>query len=146
MIQLTHLGRRTYWNAGDWLPVVSSGREREPTHRAYPKLKIGRWRHCEGLRDAAERMHATWLAVREQRRLETRCSLARNAVCGHDVTFRPYIVTEAMTSWRRNERRHRGTWRTMPGVDDRDDAGALDDQHCRTNSRSRVHPGRSASP
>lgn len=22
MIQLTHLGRRTYWNAGDWLLVV----------------------------------------------------------------------------------------------------------------------------
>ena len=38
MIQLTHLRRRTYWNAGDWLPVVSSGRERKPLRRAYPKL------------------------------------------------------------------------------------------------------------
>ena len=24
MIQLTHLGRRTAWNTGDWLPVVSA--------------------------------------------------------------------------------------------------------------------------
>ena len=38
MIQLTHLGRRTYWNARDWLSVVSSGREREPAHWADPKL------------------------------------------------------------------------------------------------------------
>jgi hypothetical protein len=38
MIQLTHLGRRTAWNKGDWLPSVSSSKHREPAHRAFPKL------------------------------------------------------------------------------------------------------------
>lgn len=37
MIQLTHLGRRTGWNKGDWLPSVSPGLHREPAHRAFPK-------------------------------------------------------------------------------------------------------------
>jgi len=38
MIQLSHLGRRTGWNKGDWLPSISSSRHREPAHRAFPKL------------------------------------------------------------------------------------------------------------
>ncbi|MEC7259833.1 MAG: N-methylproline demethylase, partial [Pseudomonadota bacterium] len=38
MIQLTHLGRRTTWNKGNWLPSVSSSKHREPAHRAFPKL------------------------------------------------------------------------------------------------------------
>lgn len=37
MIQVTHLGRRTSNYAGDWLPVVSASRTREPAHRAFPK-------------------------------------------------------------------------------------------------------------
>ena len=37
MIQLTHLGRRTGWSSGDWLPVVSPSAVREPAHRAHPK-------------------------------------------------------------------------------------------------------------
>ena len=37
MIQLTHLGRRTGWNRGDWLPVLSASPVREPAHRAFPK-------------------------------------------------------------------------------------------------------------
>ncbi len=37
MIQLTHLGRRTNWNKGDWLPVLSASPVREPAHRAFPK-------------------------------------------------------------------------------------------------------------
>jgi len=37
MIQLTHLGRRTGWNRGDWLPVVAASPVREPAHRAFPK-------------------------------------------------------------------------------------------------------------
>jgi 2,4-dienoyl-CoA reductase-like NADH-dependent reductase (Old Yellow Enzyme family) len=37
MIQLTHLGRRTNWNKGDWLPVVAPSPVREPAHRAFPK-------------------------------------------------------------------------------------------------------------
>lgn len=37
MIQITHLGRRTNWNKGDWLPVLSPSPVREPAHRAFPK-------------------------------------------------------------------------------------------------------------
>ena len=37
MIQLTHLGWRTNWNKGDWLPVVAPSSVREPAHRAFPK-------------------------------------------------------------------------------------------------------------
>ena len=38
MIQLTHLGRRTSWNKGDLLPSISSGKHREPAHKAFPKV------------------------------------------------------------------------------------------------------------
>ena len=37
MIQLTHLGRRTGWNKGDWLPVLAPSPVRETAHRAFPK-------------------------------------------------------------------------------------------------------------
>ena len=60
MIQLTHLGRRTGWNKGDWLPSVSSSRHREPAHRAFPKL-VEDWdieRIITDFADAAERMKA----------------------------------------------------------------------------------------
>ncbi len=60
MIQLTHLGRRTTWNKGDWLPSVSSSKHREPAHRAFPKL-IEDWdieRIITDFADAAERMQA----------------------------------------------------------------------------------------
>ena len=60
MIQLTHLGRRTTWNKGDWLPSVSSTRHREPAHRAFPKLAED-WdidRIITDFADAAERMQA----------------------------------------------------------------------------------------
>ncbi|WP_282157505.1 NADH:flavin oxidoreductase [Shimia thalassica] len=58
MIQLTHLGRRTTWNKGNWLPSVSSSKHREPAHRAFPKL-IEDWdieRIITDFADAAERM------------------------------------------------------------------------------------------
>ncbi len=58
MIQLTHLGRRTTWNKGDWLPSISSSKHREPAHRAFPKL-IEDWdieRIIADFADAAERM------------------------------------------------------------------------------------------
>ena len=35
--QISHLGRRTTWNNGDWLPVVGPSRVREPAHRGFPK-------------------------------------------------------------------------------------------------------------
>jgi 2,4-dienoyl-CoA reductase-like NADH-dependent reductase (Old Yellow Enzyme family) len=37
MCQITHLGRRTSNYSGDWLPVLSASRLREPAHRAFPK-------------------------------------------------------------------------------------------------------------
>lgn len=58
MIQLTHLGRRTRWDNGDWLPVVAPGYAREPAHRAFPKL-MEEWditRIIDDYADAAERM------------------------------------------------------------------------------------------
>ncbi len=60
MIQLTHLGRRTGWDKGDWLPSVSPSRAREPAHRAFPK-QLEDWdiaRIIEDYADAAERMQA----------------------------------------------------------------------------------------
>ncbi len=60
MIQLTHLGRRTGWDKGDWLPTVSSSRHREPAHKAFAKL-IEDWdidRIVGDFADAAERMQA----------------------------------------------------------------------------------------
>ena len=58
MIQLTHLGRRTSWNKGDWLPSISSGQHREPAHKAFPKVAES-WdveRIIKEYGDAAERM------------------------------------------------------------------------------------------
>lgn len=60
MIQLTHLGRRTRWDKGDWLPVVAPSHHREAAHRAFPK-KIEDWdieRIVKDFADAAERMKA----------------------------------------------------------------------------------------
>jgi 2,4-dienoyl-CoA reductase-like NADH-dependent reductase (Old Yellow Enzyme family)/thioredoxin reductase len=58
MIQLTHLGRRTSWSKGDWLPSISSGKHREPAHKAFPKIAES-WdieRIIKEYGDAAERM------------------------------------------------------------------------------------------
>ena len=63
MIQLTHLGRRTRWDKGDWLPVVSPSLAREAAHRAFPK-QIEDWdmsRILSDYADAAERMKAAGL-------------------------------------------------------------------------------------
>jgi 2,4-dienoyl-CoA reductase-like NADH-dependent reductase (Old Yellow Enzyme family)/pyruvate/2-oxoglutarate dehydrogenase complex dihydrolipoamide dehydrogenase (E3) component len=60
MIQLTHLGRRTRWDKGDWLPVVAPSHEREAAHRAFPK-RMEDWdmtRIIRDFADAAERMKA----------------------------------------------------------------------------------------
>lgn len=63
MIQLTHLGRRTRWDKGDWLPVVAPSHEREAAHRAFPK-RMEEWdiaRIVGDFADAAERMKAAGL-------------------------------------------------------------------------------------
>jgi len=60
MIQLTHLGRRTGWAKGDWLPAVSASHYREASHRAFPK-QVENWdieRIIRDYADAAERMYA----------------------------------------------------------------------------------------
>lgn len=60
MIQLTHLGRRTGWDSGDWLPSVSSSKHREPAHRYFAK-RAEDWdieRIISDYADAAERMQA----------------------------------------------------------------------------------------
>ncbi len=61
MIQLSHLGRRTRWDKGDWLPVLAAGPSREPSHRAFPKV-MEDWdiaRVVQDYADAAERMAAS---------------------------------------------------------------------------------------
>ena len=63
MIQLTHLGRRTRWDTGDWLPSLSACLEREPAHRAFPK-RVEDWdiaRLIIDYADAAERLQAAGL-------------------------------------------------------------------------------------
>ena len=63
MIQLTHLGRRTRWDKGDWLPVVSPSHAREAAHRAFPK-RMEDWDIARIIEDyalAAERMKAAGL-------------------------------------------------------------------------------------
>ena len=63
MIQLTHLGRRTGWNKGDWLPSLAPSHLREPAHRAFPK-KMEDFdidRIVSDYADAAERMQAAGL-------------------------------------------------------------------------------------
>ena len=60
MIQLTHLGRRTSWSTGDWLPVLAPSPVREPAHRTFPK-QAEDWdldRIVGKYADAAERMQA----------------------------------------------------------------------------------------
>jgi len=60
MIQLTHLGRRTSWNTGDWLPVLAPSPVREPAHRTFPK-EAEDWdldRVAAKYADAAQRMQA----------------------------------------------------------------------------------------
>ncbi|HEX8756242.1 MAG TPA: NADH:flavin oxidoreductase, partial [Steroidobacteraceae bacterium] len=63
MIQITHLGRRTRWDRGFWLPVLSTSHRKEAAHRAFPK-KIEDWdirRIICDYADAAERMRAAGL-------------------------------------------------------------------------------------
>ena len=60
MVQLSHLGRRTGWDKGDWLPSVAPTRKREPAHMYGQKL-IEDWdiaRIIKDYADAAERMKA----------------------------------------------------------------------------------------
>ena len=37
MCQITHMGRRTAWDDGHWLPVIAPSAVRERAHRAIPK-------------------------------------------------------------------------------------------------------------
>ncbi|AYC99813.1 NADH:flavin oxidoreductase [Neorhizobium sp. NCHU2750] len=63
MIQLTHLGRRTNWNKGNWLPVLAPSPIREPAHRAFPK-EMEDWdieRVVKDYADAAARMQEAGL-------------------------------------------------------------------------------------
>lgn len=63
MIQLTHLGRRTNWDKGDWLPILAPSPIREAAHRHMPKAAED-WdldRVVTAYADAAERMQAAGL-------------------------------------------------------------------------------------
>ncbi len=63
MIQITHLGRRTNWNKGDWLPVLAASPVREIAHRSFPK-EAEDWdleRIAKAYGAAAQRMQAAGL-------------------------------------------------------------------------------------
>ncbi len=63
MIQLTHLGRRSHWGNGDWLPTISASGHREIAHRGQSKA-AELWdieRIIQDYADAAERMKAAGL-------------------------------------------------------------------------------------
>lgn len=63
MIQITHLGRRTNWDKGPWLPVLAPSPVREPAHRAFPKA-IEDWdiaRIIADYADAAEKVKTAGL-------------------------------------------------------------------------------------
>jgi len=38
MCQITHMGRRTSWDDGHWLPVLGPSGKRERAHRSFPKV------------------------------------------------------------------------------------------------------------
>ncbi len=60
MIQLSHMGRRTAYAQGDWLPLVAASGLREPAHRSHPK-EAEDWdleRLVVKYVDAVERMQA----------------------------------------------------------------------------------------
>ena len=60
MMQITHLGRRSHWGQGEWLPLLCASPIREGAHRAFPKAAEG-WdleRVVEDYASAAERLKA----------------------------------------------------------------------------------------
>ncbi|WP_075219554.1 NADH:flavin oxidoreductase [Acuticoccus yangtzensis] len=63
MIQITHLGRRSYWSRGSWLPLVAPSSVREAAHRGYPKA-MEDWdisRVITAYADGAEKVQAAGL-------------------------------------------------------------------------------------
>ncbi|MBJ3775482.1 oxidoreductase [Acuticoccus mangrovi] len=63
MIQITHLGRRTYWSRSEWLPIVAPSSVREAAHRGYPKA-MEDWdiaRVVRAYADGAEKVQAAGL-------------------------------------------------------------------------------------
>ena len=63
MVQITHLGRRTGFAQGDWLPILSASPLREAAHRTHPKAAED-WdiaRITADYASAAQRMQAAGL-------------------------------------------------------------------------------------
>ena len=50
MCQISHMGRRTRWDAGNWLPPVAPSAVREPEHRSFPKT-MEDWDFARVIRD-----------------------------------------------------------------------------------------------
>ncbi|RAH98822.1 N-methylproline demethylase [Acuticoccus sediminis] len=63
MIQITHLGRRSYWSRANWLPLIAPSSVREAAHRGYPKA-MEDWdiaRVLKAYADGAEKVQAAGL-------------------------------------------------------------------------------------
>lgn len=58
MIQITHMGRRSVWESGRWMPAISPSDVRERQHRSYPKIMERRdiQRVIRSYGEAAERV------------------------------------------------------------------------------------------
>jgi 2,4-dienoyl-CoA reductase-like NADH-dependent reductase (Old Yellow Enzyme family) len=50
MCQISHMGRRTRWDAGNWLAPVAPSPVREPEHRSFPKA-MEDWDFARIIRD-----------------------------------------------------------------------------------------------
>ena len=50
MCQISHMGRRSRWDAGDWLPNISPSPIREPEHRSFPK-QMEKWEIRQAVKD-----------------------------------------------------------------------------------------------
>ncbi|MCE8007709.1 MAG: hypothetical protein HEP69_12010 [Aestuariivita sp.] len=74
MCQITHMGRRTSWNSGNWLPTMGPSALRDPAHHSVPyemdRHDIARvteafadaaWRCREGVLDGCEILATTHL-------------------------------------------------------------------------------------
>ncbi len=74
MCQITHMGRRTVWNGGDWIPTLAPSVVRDPAHHAVPREATTRdiarivrqfgdaaWRCREGGLDGCEILATTHL-------------------------------------------------------------------------------------
>lgn len=109
MCQISHMGRRTGWASGDWLPTVGPSVIRDPAHHSVPRAMSSRdiehvvrafanaaWRCREGGLDGCEILATTHLLGQFLSPL----SNARTDGYGGDLTGRSRFLFEVMEAVR----------------------------------------------